>query len=256
MGIVRVLENKSVIQFFGASLILAPFLNVFASIAMAKSDQQAWSMLLVQSILSTSGTFVLLLYTASVFCGFLMLLKSRQAWSFVLVLLGLYLSKQIWTLGEDFKKHWIAGAFFAINLLVFLFIADQLVFKQKSAALPKKPNSKLPDQSQTNADTSAATERKPMAKKKRLFLKTSSGQKWAQVISISDKEIHLRKVADHFEFAEPRKIQLVIGKGLLISSQLSRSEARNIYFAFDKVAPQDQRRFRSWIQKMAAKSAA
>lgn len=262
MRIVRVLENKTVIQFFGTSLMLAPFVNIFASVLLAKSAHHSWSLSLFQSVISTSGTFVLILYVASLLCGLLMLIQSQKAWSFVLVLLSLYVSKQIMTLGADFKRHWVAGAFFAINLLVLLFIADQLVFKQKKPGKSDKPTntkSNLAGKSLeiTSSEDSEKTKTQlnPQKRRKKIYLRTSTGEKWAQLISISDQEVHLKKVADSFSFREPKKIEMVIGKNLKLSASMFKTNERNVYFSFDNLTIDGRQKLRMWLNQRIAKSA-
>jgi hypothetical protein len=141
MRAVKFLERALVIRIFGVCLILAPFINIAFNIFLQSQKSKVTSAIVWQSL--TVGTFSQnmqnLLSISSVFIGGIMLLGQRRAWNFVLGLIGFHIIIQTTTLLKDLKESWVWGGIFLVNLAVFFFIADQLVFKEK---VPEDQNEK------------------------------------------------------------------------------------------------------------------
>ena len=133
MQAVKFLERPKVIRFFGICLLLAPFINIGFNILLQSQKSQVTTMIVWKSLML--GTFAQnmqnLLSLGSFTIGAVMMLGLRKAWSFVLGLIGLHIIIQTTTLMKDIKENWVWGIVFLINLAIFFFIADQLVFKEK-----------------------------------------------------------------------------------------------------------------------------
>jgi hypothetical protein len=134
MKIVRLLEQKSVIRFFGSALLLAPFVNTFVYIFSQKNLSETFSWALYERLLLAGTLTEKILSILGILLGSLMLTGSAKLWKLVLAYLGLFILFQIAHLGVNLRSSWIHGVFFLGNIGSFLFIADQLVWKQKSAS--------------------------------------------------------------------------------------------------------------------------
>jgi len=227
MGFVKVLEKKGVIQFFGIALILAPFVNMIVSLAMYNGVVSKWSPSVAFNLLKTTGSWVhFVLYTASFVIGLIMLRGSTKAWKFVLALVGAYIAYQIMYIGRDLKQHWVAGIFFLINIGVFLFIADQLVWKQKKATTP------------------------PMRKKIPIHFQ-GFGQ-WGVLVSISDRGLYVKAKADAPPGLADRDIEVSLQGGWKMRARLAKRDGANFFFAYQNLSAQEKLDLRNWLMKQAA----
>lgn len=141
MILVKVLENKSVIRAFGAALVVAPIVNTLVKMAMLSDIPNRWSAAMFFRIIAVGSVTNQILYVATIIIGFLMLRGNASVWKFVLALLGGYIMLQV----SDFKhvkSSTITWIFFITNILTFMFVADQLVWKVKVAG--PKPQPKTP----------------------------------------------------------------------------------------------------------------
>ncbi|WP_413294890.1 hypothetical protein ACLSU7_07250 [Bdellovibrio sp. HCB185ZH] len=92
-------------------------------------------------VIAAGSVFNQILYVATIAIGFLMLRGSKTVWKYALALLGGYIALQV----SDFKHVKSSGltwTFFLTNIAVFMFIADQLVFKVENTKPTQKPKEK------------------------------------------------------------------------------------------------------------------
>lgn len=141
MFLVKVLERKEVIRFFGISLILAPFVNNLVKVALLNTVINRWTLQVFWQVFKTSALSIQIMSVASIIIGALMLSGSQKAWRYTLFLLGCHIIDQLLDFGPAYRANKIVIVFFLINVAVFLFIADQLVWKVKAKTPVKKgPN--------------------------------------------------------------------------------------------------------------------
>ncbi|QDK44530.1 hypothetical protein DOM22_04840 [Bdellovibrio sp. ZAP7] len=161
MFLTRVLEKKAVIQTFGAALVFAPIGNTLAKMSTLDGVYGQWTFEMFKKVIAAGSVFNQILYVATIAIGFLMLRGSKSVWKFALALLGGYIALQV----SDFKHVKSSGltwTFFLTNIAVFMFIADQLVFKVENT----KPSSKPKEKAQAQlATASAVTTAPPVAAK-------------------------------------------------------------------------------------------
>ncbi len=132
MDVVRFLERKWVIQTFGLLLIVSPFFNILFQLILLKSQQNIeWSVIDIAAFLASGTWLNYILSLSSFVIGFIMLSGETKAWKAVLVLLGAHLAVQIINYKTSFWHGPMAWASFICNTGLFLFIADQLVWKIK-----------------------------------------------------------------------------------------------------------------------------
>ena len=138
MDITKFLERKWVIQTFGVLLIFSPFFNVLFQLFFLKMDSKlSWSGIDLLAYLA-SGTFLnYILSFASLVIGFIMLTGETKAWKAVLFLLGAHIITQIVNYKTSLWSGPMAWISFTVNVSMFLYIADQLVWKIKIPEIPK-----------------------------------------------------------------------------------------------------------------------
>jgi hypothetical protein len=146
MKVVKLLERKEVIRLFGGGLILAPLFNSYLTFLALKSTAalaggtgfQAYWKVVVAGTMAQHALDI-----SSLVIGCLMLTGLQAAWKLMLALLGGYMIMQVAHLGQNLRHNPLNGLFFIANVGLFLFIADQLAFKQKqkSSMQSAKPRS-------------------------------------------------------------------------------------------------------------------
>lgn len=185
MKIVRLLEDKSIIRFFGISLLIAPLVNnyIFIITNPEYSSSLGWS--LYWRILLAGSTIEKVLSILGLGLGAAMLSGSMKLWKFVFGYLGLFIIFQISNLGTNLRSSWIHGLFFLGNLGAFIFIADQLVWKPQN----KKANDK---QSVPPHPVPTRPQKEVRYFSKKVFISIPGLGKSGQIIGLSRETLSLR----------------------------------------------------------------
>lgn len=144
MVIVKILERKGIIRLFGLALILAPLVDNYISAFVLPRGAPPWSSQAFWKMVSSRTNVEQLLFVASFFVGFLMLKGASWSWKVTLVLLGGHIAHQTANFGQNYRTNSISVLFFVINVSIFLFVADQLAWRQKISASGRPPPPKLP----------------------------------------------------------------------------------------------------------------
>ncbi len=240
MKVVKILERKEIIRFFGLALLLAPLVNTVASMAVRPDSANKWTTQTFLKMISTGGLPDHLLYLFSIFIGLIMLSGSSKTWTAVLVLLGGHLTRQVAELGENIRTHWIYGLFFLFNLVVFIFILDQLVWKQKSnsVAKPETPPAPKP--------------RLALQRSKRILVHFQGLGPWAQLVAVESKGIRVRALMDPPEGLSTREVEFTLASGLNLRALLSEQKDREYFFAYTQLSSNSIQQLNQWLQKQAA----
>ena len=156
--VTKFLERKWVIQTFGVALIVAPFVNILIQFLVLNSKSGiSWRYISISHFLLSGSIANYVLAVGSVTIGGIMLSGSTKAWKAVLALVGTHLVFQILNYQSKEWQGTLGWGAFAVNLSVFLFIADQLVWRvktkeelfaeamQKAASLKPTPKPKAPE---------------------------------------------------------------------------------------------------------------
>ena len=210
MVVVKFLERKDVIRWFGIALILAPFFNKVLSVAMLSNVKNPFNFRLIGAAFASESAFDHALSIASLIIGVLMLKGTSKAWRYVLVLLGSYLVQQTMHLGQDIKGHWFVGVIYLINLGVFIFIADQLVWK---ISLPTRsiPTKKVRSQ-------------------KKIFIHFDGIGPWAQLVAISSEGFQVRSLTSPPPGIESKDLEIQMSNGLKLQLRLLHQSEDNFFF--------------------------
>ncbi len=245
MSAAKFLERKGVIRFFGAALLVAPFANALMFIILQKSKNN----LLYQQpsfwkVLTTGSPLHYGLAFCSFVIGAMMLKGSQKVWSYVLGLLGAHILIQLLHLGENIRQNWLWGAFFVINAAIFIFIADQLVFKLKTPAeniIAKRP---------VTVDVSkiiSAPKKLP-----RVVIGFQDFGAWAELVEVNASQIHVRKIKDPPNDIHQRYVEFSFKKGITLKAKYKNHDTKNYYFSFVNVKTSDSAELDSWINRNAS----
>ena len=261
MRVTKVLENKTVIRLFGVILIFSPFGNTLVSMSMQKVEYR-WTFELFKRVLAASSTANLVLMSCSVILGLLMLSGSPKGWKFALALLGGFIAFKITRLGQDLRDHWIHGFFFLMNLGAFLFIADQLVFKQdiKSVKKPEPAPQPKPENKPTPMPVAVPTPppRTPPSSyqsHKKILFAFSGSEPWAQLVSISNRGLEIRALKSSGYALENRELEISFSPTCQLKMKLSRQTQDLFFFEFNDLKAQDIEQINSWIARRTAVAA-
>ncbi len=292
MKVVKLLERKEVIRLFGGGLILAPLFNsYFAYLALSTTSalggatgfQGFWKVVL-------SGTTAQhVLDIASLLIGLLLLTGLRAAWKWMLVLLGGYMAMQIAHLGQSLRNNPLNGLFFIANVGLFLFIADQLAFKQKGSAQNRSPQPAtqpapkpvapirqavkpatvsapqtaakpaarvvaIPAKQKVQAKAKPVTRRATQARRSRakIFVHFQGVGSWAQVVSISPAGIELRSSGPAPIDIENREVEMNLAPDLWLKARLKSRTGSLYFFEYIDLAPGRISKLNQWLLAQAS----
>lgn len=291
MQAAKFLERASVIRFFGICLLLAPFISM-AGHAYLRSHKTKVTMAVIWNSL-TVGTFSQnmqnILSVSSVVIGIIMLFGTRKAWSFVLGLIGFHIVIQTTTLLRDLKESWFWGGVFVVNLAVFFFIADQLVFKErrdnddlKKPVMPPKSQeenhqsapqdfavsgtsgtlaSHLPTTENTAPLPTTFSPQAPtpyeetspttLTTRKRIIIHFSDLQLWAQLMHISNEGLLVRAFENQTISLTDKPMAVFLRQDLPLRLQLSKVQENEYFFKFLPMSALEIQQLNLWILEKA-----
>lgn len=260
MKAAKFLERPQVIRLFGGGLFVAPFINIGINIFLQSQKHHVTFGILWKSL--TVGTLSQnlqnLLSVASISIGLLMLVGVRQAWSWVLGLLGLQIVIQTMTLMKDVKESWIWGGVFSVNLVIFFYIADQLVFKEKRSEerrqnpLPKTVSQEpLPQGPPSPEPLPQSAE--ILTTRKRIFIHFLDLQMWGQLTHISKEGLRVRPVegGGGLPPLNDRQMEVFLRKNLRLKLRLRSHSPTETYFEFLPMTFEEIQALNVWILEKA-----
>ncbi len=260
----KILERPAVIRLFGAALFIAPMINAAIVILTKKVQVNQPLTFMVIAKMYAAGTWSQISLTlASFLIGILMLFGSSKAWKFVMILLGCHIVIQIAHLGHDLRENWLWGPFFLVNVSIFFFIADQLVFKLKTPANEKlstsvpvtaKPQTQVEANSQKFATSTQPT---PVAKSEikvrtRILVHFDHMGAWAQLKTLSHNSLVVECLTVAPANVETRELELLFQNGLHLKSRFKNKENRDYFFEFNLTDPVEKKLLSEWMRKQIA----
>jgi hypothetical protein len=249
----KILERKGVIRAFGACLSLAPLFNTLVSLSMQTGIPDRWNMVMFWHIVSTGSVLNNILYAASFVLGLIMLSGSASAWKFALTLLGAHILLQISNLGYNLRLSWVYGLFFLVNVILFFFIADQLVFKQKKSTAPELKPVVPPQPVAVKLAPVPRSGPAPIKdSKSNVMIHFDGFGTWAKLMQISSEGIQVRSLYEpEFEMSS-REIELILKNGLHLRTKLARKQDADYFFEFKPLKNEEIQMLNQWIKDRAA----
>ena len=253
MSAVKFLEKKAVIRTFGVALCLAPLVNAAMFILLQKTTQAPYQQHLPQMnlwlVLKSGTPFHYFLAISSLIIGIIMLRGSTKAWKYVMLLLGIHIIVQLTHLAENMRQSWLWGLFFVVNAGVFMFIADQLVFKLKIPEKIKTNNPPVSEKKITPAEK--IVESKPK-KLPRVVIGFQGWGPWAELVEVNNEHIRVRRLKNPPADIEKRFVEFSFKRGVTLKAQFSHTQGSEYYFKFQNISADDSQSLDQWIERNAA----
>ncbi len=250
---VKILEKKIVIQLFGLGLILAPFVNTGLIIyTKMQQSQVTWAQISVVNTLKNSTWDTYVLSLLSIIIGIIMLRGSTKAWRAVLFLIGFHTAVQILNYKTASAGNILWWPFFLVNSTLFIFIADQLVWK-----IPEPVKKPAPSTVSAAIPTPTPVPKKIIHLKtnKKIFLRHAHEKPWAEIKNMNStgfEALNLQSLTDQkaIEIAQ-RPVVLKLSNGLILRAELKRQHNKIYYFEFCNQSEQHDELINSWFKKIA-----
>lgn len=289
--VTKFLERKWVIQLFGLGLIIAPFINILIQFLVLNSKSGiSWRYISISSFLLSGSIANYILAVGSVIIGGIMLSGSTKAWKAVLALVGTHLFVQILNYQSKEWQGTLGWGAFAVNLSIFLFIADQLVWRVKTkeeifaeamnraAALkptPKVTEAKIPvtatpeveavvaaapvaSVAEAPADTgfilgAGSTVEKILHLKsyKKIFFSFGSDRPWGRLMTLNSHQLIVNCFEKAPESIENKVVAISFTKNLVIDIKFDRKESNLYYFTPLDMTPARVSELNQWLKKIA-----
>lgn len=281
MEVVRFLERKIVIRFFGIALILAPFINIFLHLWVLKNqNNMMWAQVNFAYYFKSVSPVSYFLALCGVVIGLAMLGGAVKAWRYTLVFIGIHLVIQIVNINNKAWQSPLAWPTFLLNSALFFFILDQLVWKVKpiNASQVNKANTVnsqkaanvLSDLSDTNAsNTPDAPEVQnqlnesntvvPLKGKKVVNLKSyrkilfsfGSDKPWGELKTLSSEVLSVKSFAPVPESIEHRTVQINFAKDVVIEIKFDHRENEMYYFKPLNMEKENIVKLNRWLRRIA-----
>jgi len=272
--VTKFLERKWVIQLFGLGLIIAPFVNILIQFLVLNSKSGiSWRYISISSFLMSGSIANYILAIGSVIIGGIMLSGSTKAWKAALLLVGTHLIVQIFNYKSKEWNGTLGWGAFAVNLSVFLFIADQLVWRvktkeeifadamEKAAALIPKtkaaaatPAAPVVTPAETGFVLGAASSVEKilhLKSYKKIFFSFGSDRPWGRLMTLNSHQLIVSCFEKAPESIENKVVAISFTKNLVIDIKFDRKESNLYYFTPLDMTPQRVSELNQWLKKIA-----
>ncbi len=253
MKLVRFLERKGVIRFFGVSLILAPFINMTLHLTIIKMQGNiAWSQFQFWPAIQSAGWISLILAISSIVIGSILLSGSQKAWKFVLILVGAYLGVQILNVGSQAWKGPLAWPSFILNAGIFFFMLDQLVWKvQPNAPTAEKETVSpefVPNENPVHSIKKTVVNLKSYRK---ILFSFGSDHPWGELKTLSSERLSVKSIAPVPAHIENKTVQINFAKNVIVDIQFEKQEGELVYFRPLNLDKEKVTNLNRWLKKIA-----
>lgn len=260
--VTKFLERKWVIQLFGLGLIVAPFVNIFIQFLVLNSKSGiSWRYISISSYLLSGSITNYILAFGSITIGCIMLSGSTKAWKAVLVLVGMHLLLQILNYKSKEWQGTLGWSAFLVNLSVFLFIADQLVWRVKSKAElmaeAKSHASGVAVKSKPSSDFVLGEASRPVEKilhlksYKKIFFSFGANRPWGRLMTLTSHQLIVNCFEKAPESIENKTVQIAFTKNLVVDIKFDRKESNLYYFTPLDMTPERVTELNQWLKKIA-----
>jgi hypothetical protein len=261
--VTKFLERKWVIQLFGLGLIIAPFVNIFIQFLVLNSATgMSWRYVNISSYLLSGSVTNYILALGSLIIGAIMLSGSKKAWKAVLVLVGTHIILQIINYKSKEWQGLLGWGAFAVNISVFLFIADQLVWRIKSKeelVEERKANSVIPVKASSPEPVvpAPAVVARPIERilnlqsYKKILFSFDSDRPWGRLMTLTSHQLIVSCFEKAPESIENKVVQISFTKNLVIDIKFERKESNLYYFTPLDMTPERVNELNQWLKKIA-----
>jgi hypothetical protein len=239
---VKFLERKQVIQFFGFCLVVAPFVNAYLVLYTKMQDYKlTWAQINIINTLKSGILDNYILSLISIVIGIVMLRGSTKAWRAALFLVGFHIAIQVLNYNTSAKGNILWWPFLLVNVSVFMFIADQLVWKIEIPQVAPRPPG----------------EPKVIHLKtfKKIYLRHEGPTPWAEIKNMNSKGFQAHCLQPPTEAivanVAARNVVLKISNDLILQARLKSHTDKVYVFEFIQQAEKHDELINSWFKKIA-----
>jgi hypothetical protein len=263
MKVVRFLERKNVIRFFGIALILAPVLNIILHILIVKFQSNiVWSQFQFWAYLRNTNSISLFFAFSSIAIGGTMLTGSAKAWKFVLVLLGSHLLVQVLNINDKAWKGPLAWPSFFLNAGLFFFIFDQLVWKVQAPANKVVKNNFKHDKEEGQAIAATSNleniqelrsfrEVINLKSYRKIYFSFGSPKPWGELKTLSSEYLTVRCIVEPPMGIENKVVQINFAQDVVVDIQYSNRQDNIIYFKPLNMSKEKVTNLNKWLNHIA-----
>lgn len=243
---IKFLERKDVIQFFGFCLFTSPFVNVGLVLYTKMQDYKlTWAQINLLSTLKNGLLDNYVLSLMSLVIGVVMLRGSAKAWRAVLILIGSHIVAQVLNYKTVPKGDVLWWTFLLVNASVFIFVADQLVWKIQIPERTFKPP----------ASPHAESQILHLKTFKKIYLRHDDPKPWAEIKNMNSKgfQAHcLKNPTDSLiSNVASRKIRLKLSQNFELQARLKKHTGSVFSFEFVEQTENHDEQLNSWFKKIA-----
>ena len=257
MKVVRFLEREKVIKLFGLGLVLAPFFNIILHLWIQKITYKvAWSQVNIIAHLKSGNPISYILAFCSIAIGIKMLGGTTRAWRYVLALIGAHLVIQVLNLNHRAWQGPLAWPSFILNIGLFYFIIEQLVWKIEINSFHAMPKIKTPVKAvEKPVDNVTVLEREKqiinLRSYRKILFSFGSKEPWGELKTLSSEELAVRSFAKVPANIEGQVVQINFSKDVIVEIQFSRKENDMYYFKPLNMEKENVIRLNQWLKKIA-----
>ena len=169
---------------------------------------------------------------------------------------------------RDLRENWLWGPFFLVNVSIFFFIADQLVFKLKlpkpavpedepKSALVAEPKPVAAAETQPTVQPAAivappAAVAKEVLIKNKILIHFDQWGPWGQLKTVSTQGLRVHCLNSVPANIEKHELELQFKNGLYLKSRFKASKGREFYFEFTTPSAANQKLLLEWIGRQSA----
>ncbi len=247
MEVVRFLERKSVIRFFGLALLFAPFINIGLHLLILKTQNKLmWSQVNIGSYLRSGNPISYVLMICSIIIAFKVLSGSTKAWRYVLFLISTHLLIQIINVNNKAWQGPLAWPSFLLNAGLFYFIIDQLLWKVKIE----------PQQSPQSVNIIPIQQRSEkqvinLKSYRKILFSFGSNKPWGELKTLSGEELAVKSFAQVPDNIENQTVQINFAKDVVVEILFSRKENKIYYFKTLNMQKENVIKLNKWLKKIA-----
>jgi hypothetical protein len=256
MTVVRFLERKWVIQMFGVALIVAPFVNILIQFLVLNSKTGiSWRYISISAYLLSGSITNYILSFGSLIIGGIMLSGSTKAWKAVLCLVGSHIIMQILNYKTAQFQGVIGWTAFIVNISVFLFIADQLVWRIKTkeellAEAAKIIQPVIPQPK--NPVIEKAPERiLHLTSYKKICFSFGSDRPWGRLMTMTSHQLIVNCFGEAPQGIDNKIVSINFAKNIVVDIKFDRKENNLYYFTPMNMTPERIKDFNGWLKKIA-----
>lgn len=242
MSVVRFLERKPVVRFFGSALILSPFLNFFVHALFLKNQLGVtWDEFQIASVIRSAENVSFVLAFFSIAVGAIMLSGVRQAWAYTLILIGAHLGVQILNINHQAWKDPLAWPTFLLNIGLFVFILDQLVWKADRLESPLEKNITKPENKKIVH----------LKSYRKILFSFGSHKPWGELKTLSSEILAVKKIAEEPAHLENKVVQIFFSDDVIVDIVFHKSDTDTVYFKLLNMNSYQVKKLNLWLRKIA-----